>query len=374
MLAFTICRTEKIKNWTTLGKSVGHNLRTSADDRLHLDATAPEPLRVLAGDPCWIDPWRSQVNGMHLPKLKPGTAHTLAREFFLGMSPLWAEGKSKEQIDAWAEANIAWLNERLGNDRVKLAVLHLDEQTPHIAAYVVPLKADANRAGEVHTDRGNGWTLSDSSLGFGGSKDALVKLQDEYGAAMQRFAMTRGRRHSKAKHETTAAWRHRMSEPLPPVKLPKLPAATMADRIDIEAYGRKVAKAAAQEVFRQFKPMRDQARQAPKLRQQIEQLLTEVGHLRDSIAALKGQRDFFAKALALILGFEPDMNTQHGMTKTVNAAVKEARQQLRGEDPAPPPVAPIPEAPKIGAEKQASAKAARKPRSPRPPRSSRDHH
>lgn len=373
MPTFAICRTEKIKNWATLAKSVGHNLRTSADDRQHLDATAPEPMRIVAGSADWLDDWKSQVNGMHLPKLRQGTMHTLAREFFLGMSPEWAEGKGKAEIDAWAEANIAWLNERFGKDRVKLAVLHLDEQTPHIAAYVVPLKVDANRAGEVHTDRGNGWTLSDSSLGLGGNKDALVKLQDQYGAAMQRFALTRGRRHSKAKHETTAAWRHRMSEPLPPVKLPKLPEATLADRIDIEAYGRKVAKAAAQEVFRQFKPLQQQAREVPKLRKQIGDLLAEVTQLRPIIEAYKRREDFFAKALAMLIGFEPDLNTQHGMEKTVKA-VKEARRQLRGEDTAPPPAAPMPEAPKIDAEKQASAKAARKPRAPRPPRPGRAHH
>ena len=363
---FAICRTKKIKNWTTLGKSVGHNMRTSADERPHL-SDAPEPLRVLAGDAGWLAPWREQVNGMHLPKLKQGTAHTLAREFFLGMSPQWAEGKGPAEIDAWAEANIAWLNDRFGKNRVRLAVLHLDEQTPHIAAYVVPLKADANRAGVVHTDRGNGWTLSDSSLGLGGSKDALVKLQDEYGEAMGRFALHRGRRHSKATHQTIAAWRHQMSEPMPAVSITNPPPATVADRIDIEAYGRRVAKAAAREVFKQFKPMRDQAREVPKLRAQIEGLFEELAQLRESVAALKGQRDFFAKALALILGFDPDLSTQHGMRKTVKA-VKEARDQLRGKEPAPA-AEPAPEAPTIEAAKRAACAARspnRKPRAPRP--------
>ena len=366
MPTFAICRTEKIKNWATLTKSVGHNLRTSADDRQHLDASAPEPMRVVAGDAGWLAPWKSQVKGMHLPKLRQGTLHTLAREFFLGMSPEWAEGKTKTEIDEWAEANIAWLNERFGKDRVKLAVLHLDEQTPHIAAYVVPLKADANRAGEVHTDRGNGWTLSDSSLGLGGSKDALVKLQDDYGAAMERFALTRGRRHSKAKHETTAAWRHRMAEPLPPIKVPTPPEATMADRFDIEAYGRKVAKAAAEEVFRQFKPLHQQAKEVPKLRKQIADLLAEVTLLRPIIEAYKKREDFFAKALAMLIGFEPDLNTQQGMTKTV-AAVKEARRRLRGEPETAPAPEPIPDAPRIDPKRSARSPN-RKPRGPRAPR------
>ena len=364
MPTFAICRTKKIKNWTTLGKSVGHNLRTSADDRQHL-AVVPEPIRVLAGDADFLDTWRSDVNGMHLRKLAQGQAHTLAREFFLGMSPAWAKDKSGAEIDAWAQANVEWLQARFGAERVKLAVLHLDEQTPHIAAYVVPLKADTNRAGAVHTDRGNGWTLSDNALGLGGSKDALVTLQDEYGAAMERFALKRGRRGSKAKHETIAAWRHRMDEPLPAIAVPKPPAATMADRIDIEAYGRRVAKAAAQEVFKQFKPLQTQAKEVPKLRKQIEDMLEEMGKLRDTIAALKGRSDFFAQALALILGFEPDLSTQHGMTKTV-AAVKDARRKLRGEADPAPVAEPAPEAPRIAEAKKSARSPNRKPRAPRP--------
>ena len=98
MPTFAICRTEKIKSWSTLTKSVGHNLRTSADTRAHLNASAPEPLRVLCGSPDWVGSWRTQVNGMHLRQLAQGQSHTLAREFFLGMSPEWAEGKSQIEI------------------------------------------------------------------------------------------------------------------------------------------------------------------------------------------------------------------------------------------------------------------------------------
>ena len=119
--------------------------------------------------------------------------------------------------------------------------------------------------------------------------------------------------------------------------------------------------------------MRRAAREVPKLRKQIADLLAEVTQLRPIIEAYKRREDFFTKALAMLIGFEPELNTQHGMTKTVKA-VKEARRQLRGEDPAPPPVAAMPEAPKIDAEKQAAAKAGRKPRAPRAPRPGRPHH
>lgn len=360
MPTFAICRTEKIKSWSSLTKSVGHNLRTSADERAHLNASAPEPLRVLCGVPNWVASWRTQVNCMHLRQLAQGQSHTLAREFFLGMSPEWAGGKSQADIDAWAEANVEWMRARFGAERVKLVVLHLDEQTPHLAAYVVPLAADTNRAGQVRADRGNGWTLSDRVLGLGGSKDALVKLQDEYAAAMERFALERGRRNSKAKHQTVAEWRRLMAEPMTGITVPKPPEATLADRIDIEAYGKRVAKAAAQEVYRQFKPVQMQAKEAPKLRRQIAALLAEVAKLQPLIDIYKGQKDFFAKALARLLGFAPDLTTQQGLAKTVEA-VKEARHALRGDEPAPL-------AARTDADRPARARAPRQPRPPRAPR------
>ena len=319
MSTFAICRTEKLKSWSSLTKSVGHNLRTSADERAHLNASAPEPLRVLCGSVDWLTAWKAQVNGMHLRQLAQGQNHTLAREFFLGMSPEWAEGKSQADIDAWAEANVEWLRARFGAERVRLAVLHLDEQVPHLAAYVLPLAADTNRAGERRTDQGNGWTHSDRVLGLGGGEDALVKLQDDYAAAMERFALERARRNSKAKHQKVAEWRRLMAEPMAGIGVPKPPEATLADRIDIEAYGKRVAKAAAQEVYGQFKPMQMQAKEVPKLRRQIAALLAEVAKLQPLIDAYKGQKDFFAKALARLLGFAPDLTTQQGLAKTVEA-------------------------------------------------------
>jgi hypothetical protein len=360
MPTFAICRTEKIKSWSSLTKSVGHNLRTSADTRPHLNASAPEPLRVLCGSPDWLASWRTQVKGMHLRRLAQGQSHTLAREFFLGMSPEWAEGKSQADIDAWAEANVQWLRARFGAERLRLAVLHLDEQTPHLAAYVVGLAADTKRGGETRTDRGNGWTLSDRVLGLGGGKEALVKLQDEYATAMERFALERGRRNSKAKHQTVAEWRRLMAEPMAGITVPKPPDATLADRIDIETYGKRVAKAAAQEVYQQFKPMQMQAKEVPKLRRQVAALLAEVAKLQPLIDIYRGQKDFFAKALARLLGFAPDLTTQQGVAKTVEA-VKEVRRTLHGNEPAP-------QAPKADAVKPKRNRAPRPQRPPRAPR------
>lgn len=358
MPTFAICRTEKVKTWATLAKSAGHNCRTSADARPHLvkesadqPAWASAEIEVLTGAVGWQRDWQNQVEGMHLRKLAQGQSHTLAREFLLGASPEFFAGKSRAEVDAWAKANMLWLSERFGHERVKFACLHLDEQSPHIAAYVVGLKADPKK-------RGNGWTLSDNALRLGGKKDALVELQTEYGRAMERFALTRGRRGSNATHQTVAAWRKKMAEPLPVIKVPRPPEATMGDRIDIEAYGKKVAREAGAEVYKQFKPIRQRAQEVPQLRKQLVKLLAEMERFRPLIEAYKRREDFFAKALAVLIGFEPDLNTQQGMVKTVKA-VKTLRQQLGG-DSTPTPQAPASHLPTTGELQKSSAQRAPK--------------
>ncbi len=356
MQPFAICRTEKIKSWATLAKSVGHNIRTSADTRPHL-APVAEPLRVLAGSGDWATTWKAEVGGMHLRKLGQGQSHTLAREFFLGMSPEWAKDKTKREIAAWAEANIAWLNERFGKERVKFAVLHLDEQTPHIAAYVVPLKADPK-------ERGNGWTLSDNALGLGGNKAALSQLQDEYAEAMKRFELRRGIKGSKANHRTTAQWKAQMAAPLEkPIVLPKVETPTLSDRIDIEAYGKRVATAAAQAVFGQMKPHHQQAKNQAKV---IKAQGEELGKLRALVEQLQPLADMLRALLEAVLGRPIAMNTVQGQHEAQKAARMLLDIVSPGHEPPPPPPAPV-EAPKI--EKPIGA--ARGPRRPRPTREPR---
>ncbi|MFZ4478498.1 MAG: MobV family relaxase [Rhodoferax sp.] len=360
---FAICRTTKIKSWSSLTKSVGHNLRTSADKRVHLDDSLSKPLRVLAGSAHWAEELKEHVNGMHLRKLQQGQTHTLAREFFLGMSPEWAKDKTWREIDEWAEANMDWLHERFGGDRVKFAVLHMDEQTPHIAAYVVGLKADLNRKGEPNP-RGNGWTLSDAALGLAGNKQALSQLQDEYAEAMKCFDLRRGIKGSKAKHQTTAAWKGMMAEPLTaPIVKPAVEKPTLGDRLDIEAYGKRVADHAARAVFGQMKPYHQQAKaQGKQLREQAK----EMQALRALVEQLQPIAEAFKRLLETLLGKKPQLNTLDGINEA-QTAIHGMMAALAPEVPAKAP-SPVPETKMVQEMAPAKAHRPRRRRAPSPHR------
>jgi hypothetical protein len=84
----------------------------------------------------------------------------------------------------WAEANIAFLKAKFGEQNVVSCTLHQDELTPHFHAVVVPITPNGR--------------LSAKEL-F--NPKTLRELQTEYAAAMKPFGMERGVEHSRAKHE-----------------------------------------------------------------------------------------------------------------------------------------------------------------------------
>lgn len=84
----------------------------------------------------------------------------------------------------WAEANIAFLKDKFGEQNVVSCTLHQDELTPHFHAVVVPITADGRlSAKDVFNPK------------------TLRALQTEYAEAMKPFGMERGVEHSRAKHE-----------------------------------------------------------------------------------------------------------------------------------------------------------------------------
>jgi len=176
----------------------------------------------------------------------------------------------------------------------------------------------SSRSNAIRKNRGNGWTLSDASLGLSGSKDALVKLQDEYGQAMERFELKRGVRGSKAKHKTTAQWRAEMAQPLyQPITYPKVPDPTIGDRFDPKPYAEAAAKAAAGAVFKQMKGHRTQAR---KQASELEQQRKELTKLRAVVEQLQPLADMLKTLLEAVLGQPLALHTLQGQKQALEAA------------------------------------------------------
>lgn len=141
-------------------------------------------------------------------------------DIYLGFSH---EDAERMNLEEWAQESLKWLQrefnppdgrirftDKSGQERtesienVKSVVLHMDEYTPHIHAFVVPV----DRKGHLN------------AKSFLAERTALVRLQNSYAKAMEPFGLKRGEPHSIATHEKTTEYYRRINDALD-VKLPE---------------------------------------------------------------------------------------------------------------------------------------------------------
>lgn len=187
-MAYSICRIAKLKNGGAITASEKHTLR----QRETPNADLSQANERFIGNP--------PTPGMSTLELEVFTRigeqrirkdAVLCVEILLTASPEYFrpddQGKAGKwdaaQLEAWKQANHQWLSQKF-TDRIVRAELHLDEATPHIHAYLVPLD-----------ERGK---LNCKSI-FGG-RAKLSQFQDSYAQAMAPLGLERGIKGSRATH------------------------------------------------------------------------------------------------------------------------------------------------------------------------------
>lgn len=109
------------------------------------------------------------------------------------------------RLDEWAQASVGWAKQTFGEDNVVAAHLHMDEQTPHLHVTVVPIvtaerkkkASEAKAKKRYRTKSKDGPRLSANDIM---TRENLIRFQDTYAEAMERFGLERGIRGSEARH------------------------------------------------------------------------------------------------------------------------------------------------------------------------------
>jgi 5S rRNA maturation endonuclease (ribonuclease M5) len=189
-MAYCICRIAKLKSGGAITASEQHTLRTRETPNADL---SQENERFIGNHPIRSPiPLEQEVFeriGEQPKKIRSDAV--LCVEMMLTASPEYfrpdEEGRAgkwnAEQLEQWKQANYKWLNETYG-DKIVRAELHLDESTPHIHAYLVPLDQNSK--------------LNCKSY-FGG-RQKLREFQDSYAEAMAPLDLERGIKGSRATH------------------------------------------------------------------------------------------------------------------------------------------------------------------------------
>lgn len=187
-MAYGICRIQKLKAGS-VGRSALHTSRKR--DTPNAD---PEKQYIrIIGEP--DSPSTPDLETIVRDRIGEQTIRknaVLAVEFLLTASPEYFRPKNPElagyyeqqQLEDFQHTACEWLLNRYG-DRIVRAELHLDESTPHIHAYMVPLD-----------EKGK---LNCRAL-LGGSRYRLSELQDDFATAMKPLGLERGIKGSRAKH------------------------------------------------------------------------------------------------------------------------------------------------------------------------------
>lgn len=114
----------------------------------------------------------------------------LAIEYLLSASPEFFEAGSKQERDKrlseWCTAQIEFMKEKHGAENILNMYLHLDEKTPHIECFVIPIDSK-NKLNCKH---------------FLGGAKKLSLLQSEYATYNKKFDLSRGAEGSNATHTT----------------------------------------------------------------------------------------------------------------------------------------------------------------------------
>lgn len=183
MPLYAIARTAKQKGGG-VAASGHHNDRTR--ETLNADPEKREQNRILIGDQRNVRELVTEVIEAHGGKPRSDSVEavemvlTATRSYFTNNA-----GKiDQKQVDRFVERAVAFLKDpRSGGVCVK-AVMHLDEQTPHVQAHKVPIDPQ----GKLNCKH------------YLGSRRKLSAWQDLYHEYMQPLGLERGERGSRARH------------------------------------------------------------------------------------------------------------------------------------------------------------------------------
>jgi len=111
------------------------------------------------------------------------------------------------RLDEWCQDNIDWLRKTYGAANVVSAVLHMDEETPHIHATIVPIvqterkkqKKEQTAKKRYRTKAPAPRLCADEVM----SRANLIYYQDTYAEQMAAYGLQRGIKGSEAQHIST---------------------------------------------------------------------------------------------------------------------------------------------------------------------------
>lgn len=275
-MGYAILRLQKLKAAVAVRRSLKHAFREQ-------DTPNADPDRLDANTHLGAANVDEAMQRFHerLPE-KVRKNGVLAVEFLVTASPEAMAGKTRAEQDRYLGDALSWLQERHGPENVFYAGIHRDETTPHLYAYVVPL----DERGKLNC------------RSFYGGAAALREMQSDFAARVGRkHGLERGIEGSRATHQRVA--RHYAAiERADKTPLIDVPEPTVGERVNVRAYGERVARAVIGQVEPERNALAARAATAEAAGKRAEEMAATAKRAQADLAKAKTHIAALEKAMA----------------------------------------------------------------------------
>lgn len=194
-------RAQKIKDRSTINSAAAHNFRLHTQP--NIDASRSDQNQVLLNN---LEADLTTKTGVSKAFMglydelgaKQTKESVLALEMIITASPEAFEAMTPKQVDQWAREQVEFAQEQFGQN-CRLAVLHMDEKTPHIHFLISTeekkLVKYKNRHGVSEKEK---VTLNAKRW----NPEFFKKLHDDHGSFNEKWGLKRGDKGSKKVHQT----------------------------------------------------------------------------------------------------------------------------------------------------------------------------
>lgn len=199
-MSYNIMRTGKIKDRAAITSAAAHNFRIRQQGNIDASRT---PLNRVLWNPMQVnlkhaDALQKAITGRYEALgVKERKNSVLAQEFIISASPEFFDGLSEEKVQLWAEHQLKFMKNEFG-DNLQVAVLHLDEKTPHLhfllSCEEKSLKRYKNQKGEFFKE---GYGLNAKRWG----PDFLRDLHTRHAKHNEMLGLKRGEANKNKAHK-----------------------------------------------------------------------------------------------------------------------------------------------------------------------------
>ena len=244
-MQYAIIRTQKHKSIQSLKSRMNHTLRTQPTP--NADPKKLHKNQLLFGKTDYAKSCETKIEDYSKTHNVRKNA-TFAIEYLMSASPEFFDTgtflEKEKRLKEWYAAQVDFLKSKHGAQNILCIYLHLDEKTPHLEAFILPI----DKKGKLNASE------------FLDGRKKLGALQTEYANHNKKFGLSRGLEGSTATHQDVKKFYSMISQTADinsddVRKSLEFDKPTAMDRLKIDEYVEKQQKKIAANVVNLFKPV-----------------------------------------------------------------------------------------------------------------------